>query len=152
MSIADCTQKLADTGTVCCEWDDHSIVPVTPLDRLERLEARLVELEAQQAKYTEHAAATIIWREEIARSTLALKARTEGWEELRAVNEGLRERLVDREALIASVHTALQGIPHRVGVIEACLVEIEAKLGLRRKKRPALKALPPGPPPLPPQK
>jgi DNA repair ATPase RecN len=146
MTLADCTERLTRTGEVCCPWDDHEMDPVaTPLTRLEQVEARLVELEDLQTKYAQHAAATVIWRTEIAASTLALKARTEGWEELRAINEGLRERLADREALLAEVHTALQGIPMRVDVIERCLVEIEAKLGLRRKKRPAQKALPPGP-------
>jgi chromosome segregation ATPase len=144
MSLADCTEKLTNTGEVCCPWDDHEMEPViTPLTRLERLEARLAELEAQQDQYAKHAAATVIWRTEIAGSTIALQKRTEGWEELRAVNQGLRDRLADREALLAEIHTALQGLPDRVGVIERCLVEIEAKLKLRRRPQP--KALPPGP-------
>lgn len=144
MSLADCTEKLTDTGEVCCPWDDHEMDPVvTPLTRLEQVEARLVELEAQQTKYAEHAAATVIWRGEIARSTIALKAASDRHEELLAQTGALSDRLADREALLASIHTALQGIPDRVGVIERCLVEIEAKLKLRRKTQP--RALPPGP-------
>ena len=109
-------------------------------------EARLQEVERQ---WVEEAARMVIFRTEVARKLSEMNARIVAMERDHARLEATEEqiRIRSKRALMIEVtdeaRKMIGGLPHRVETIEKCLVEIEARLGLRRKPKSQIRELNP---------
>lgn len=162
-SITECNAGIRETGRECCPLcltqDTHHLFEPQNIGALKQ----------EMHSYTQHAAATIIWRTEVGRELGKLIAHCASLDEslatLQAANErlvdemaGLRSRMnqkreeltaVQKQSMLAATMEHVRGVvaelPERLAIIERALPEIERKIGLKRRSKEfqVQKALPP---------